>query len=427
MPNTQSKIKSIKMECTDTINTSVELLTTPMSLPEQNRQQRDCMELIREYPMPCIFGSPIQNMQTHQIMSSRMLLEYDILNFNKLILCNEIGTNNEKMERINNLYDDVIRCVTLEAKQILTYIDKQRIKICTNKDSEERSKTFVLTDITDKLGLDLMKKIRSYMPMETLTRAYSCYLDKPELYNKMTVNVPIYNRMNLREIYEIVVEIMGKRREQTLLGLYHRHVLGRDKEAHILRRISNEIFDPVFKNGSTTARSQYNIGKRIQSIIQVSRNCMKCAHKDEFVKVNFQKMGMDFADLINHLYNCSDYKKAEYYSNLNEPDENKKKLVPISTSDYNKIKYLYEEVGESWKIIACHYRRKSYTTLKRLYETEKDKEFTEEWKKSREEERAPCISGLYENRKKNKHFNYIKYGLSKSKNITKYLSVPLME
>ena len=421
------------MEDTHTMNNAVELLTTKMTVEEQQRQQSDCMNLINAYGIPTDvsdYGSLVTYTRLYQFTTAKVIYESEFLNFDRLIcggnpqdaMCNE---NN--MERIETLYDDVVRCVTLETKQILTYIEKQREKSRRKKSSIDRSKLFDITNINEKLGWDIMLKIKSFIPMQTMVEVYSNYLKKPILYNKLIEEVSIFNRINLREIYNITVDIMGKRREQLILSLFSRCVgETRLREIRVLRHKFIQIFDPVFKQGSTSSRNQsMRIG--INGIIQVARNCLHCHHNDEYVKINIQKMGMDFADLINHLYNYSDFKKFHYYSDIMEHTTQSKKKASIKMSDYKKIKYLREEVGESWKIIACQYGRTSYITIKRLYEKEKEKEFNEEHKKAREENRPPCITGFYENAKRNKYFHHIKYGMRNERHIKKFLSKPLIE
>lgn len=418
MSNTQSKMREI--EDTSTLTTAIELLRTRMTIEEQRRQQNDCMELIREYGLPdrlSEYGSMIQYIQLSQF-TSRNIIDYDYLNYDKLALRGQTDSGEIDSVRINHLYDDIIRCVTLETKQILTYIDKQRKTMIMKDENEKRSKTFDLTNINDKLGYDVMNIIRSYMPVGALTRVYSWYLDKSELVEKISMNVPTCNRMNLKEMYDIVVEIMGKRREQEIMDLYRRIT---QRDGCILRHTTNQIFDPVFKNGSRTPRSRHNISKRISSLIKVARNCLGCETANELVKSKFQKMGMDFADLINYMYNNSDYKKIEYYNKKVCNIPKKHRILPIGKGDYKKIKYLYEEIGESWKVIASQYGRTSYFAIKRLYDDEKEIEFEEEYINAHKEQRAMRITGLYENRRKNKYFQYIKFGLSKPYQIRKYM------
>ena len=434
MPTIQSKIESIEMEDTKTFNNAIELLTTKMTVREQQRQQNDCMDLINEYHIPgdiTPYGSITHYSNLSQITSARLLYERDYLNFEKLT--NSTVTENSSVERIDTLYDDIVRCVTLETKQILTYIEKQREKCEAKKNSIYRSKSFNITNINEKLGSDVMRKIKSYMPIQTMVEVYSYSLRSEELYNKLINEVIKFNRVNIREIYDITVDVMGKRREQLLIGLFRRcgcNGMSRPNEIRMLREKFKQIFNPVFKNGSTTARSNGISQKsRMSSILQVTKNCVSCHYKDELVKVNIQNMGMDFADLINHLYNYSDYKKSLYYEYPNKEVEKKrkKKARSLNVCDYKKIKYLYEEVGESWKVIACQYKGSSYTSIKRLYDTEKEKEFNEEYKKALEETRVPCVSGYYKNIKKIKNFHYIKYGMKKEKHIEKFLSRPMIK
>lgn len=430
MPNIQSKVAPIEMEETRTINTAIELLTTKMTVEEQQRQQNDCMNLINEYNIPTEvtnYGSLYRYSQLCQFTSAKLIYNKEFLNYDRLAHGNWIAHGSENIERIDTLYDDVVRCVTLETKQILTYIEKQREKCQTKKNSIVRSKTFDLTNINEKLGSDIMLKIKSYIPNQTMVEVYSYHLQKRVLYDKLIEDVSSYNRINLKEIYDITTDIMGKRREQLLLALFRRCVgETRIQEMQVLIQKFKQIFDPVFKNGSTTPRNQYNMRARINAILQVAQNCLSCHHNDEVVKVNIQSAGMDFVDLVNHLYNYSDFKKSHYYIDVIEGN-NKKKARTITVSDYEKIKYLREEVGESWKIIACQYGRTSYIAIKRLYEKEKEKEFNEEHKKAREEKRAPYITGFYENAKRNKYFHYIKYGMRNQKHIRKFLTKPLYE
>lgn len=435
MPTIQSKIESIEMEDTRTFNNAIELLTTKMTVREQQRQQNDCMNLINEYHIPgdvTEFGSMTHYSYLYQFTSAKLLYRQDYLNFERL--SNSNVTENVSAERIGSLYDDFARCVILETKQILTYIEKQREKCEAKKKSICRSKSFNITNINEKLGCDVMQKIKSYMPIQTMVEVYSYGLRSEELYNKLIKEVITFNRVNIREIYEITVDIMGKRREQLLIALFRQcggNGVSRPLEIRMLREKFKQIFNPVFKNGSTTPRNHGISQKsRMSSILQVAKNCVSCHYKDEFVKVNIQNMGMDFADLINHLYNYSDYKKSLYYAYPNKEGskKRKKKTTSLNVCDYKKIKYLYEEVGESWKVIACQYEGSSYPSIKRIYDKEREKEFNEEHKKAHEEKRAVSrINGHYKNMKTNKYFHYIKYGMKNEKHIQKYLSRPMIE
>lgn len=432
MPNTQSKIAPIEMEDSHTTTTAVELLATKITLEEQQRQQNDCINLITQYSIPPTiteWGSLRTYTNLYQFTSAKRLQDEDFLNFDRLI---NTQYNQPTVNRIETLYDDIVRCVTLETKQILTYIEKQRKKCEAKKISMARSKSFDITTINEKLGPDIMRNIQSYMPIQTMVEAYANHLHTDSLYDKLTQEVATFNRINMREIFEIAVDIMGKRREQLLTALYKRYegrATIRANKIRALRLSFDQIFQPVFKSGSSTTRS-YSTGqkRRLNSIIQVARNCLKYHDSDTVVKMNIQQMGMDFADLIKHLYNYSDYKKSLYYQSHPNGENNTKKMAKaVKEKDYKKIKYLYEEVGESWKIIAYQCGRGSHTAIKRLYEKEKEKEFIEEHKKACQENRRPHITGFYENMKKNKYFHYIKYGLQNEKNIRKFLSRPLIE
>ena len=441
MPNIHSKIAytSIEMEPeTRNLTNALDILTTKMSKDEQFRQQNDCLSLIREYGI-----TPRYNINTHTTtyyrhlcnFNSRAIIETSFLDYSNLIyslehnneLRNGEDTVPQMRERIEKLYDDVIRMVTLETKQIITHLNEERRKIENDIKAEEKSKTFDLTNIYEHLGPDVMGLIKSYMPIDIMAKAYM--LGLKELKTKI-LDTREMTHENRSDMYEIAYNIMITRREQVTLKLMKRYNDIKSKRA--ISGHTETLFSYIIKNNTRVLHGSKI--QQVRKILWLIGDCLEDWSRnisDDCIRNEYKKMGMEFTDLINHIYNCRDSKKISYFiENYTTPGtqgtpgkKTKAKKTNVNENDYKKIKYLYETVGESWAVIAAHFGKKgNKAQIKKMYIACAEKEMRELLFKNK----GKNTSSLILNRGKkqvDKYSLYNKYGLTPER-LEKYIGYP---
>jgi hypothetical protein len=435
MPNIYSKIATEMEPETRNLTNALDILTTKMSKDEQFRQQNDCLTLIREYGI-----TPRYNINTHTTtyyrhlcnFNSRAIIETSFLDYSNLIyslehnneLRNGEDTVPQMRERIYKLYDDVIRMVTLETKQIITHLNEERQKIENDIKTEEKSRTFDLTNIYEHLGPDVMGLIKSYMPIDIMAKAYM--LGLKELKTKI-LDTRQMTHENRSDMYEIAYNIMTTRREQVTIKLMQRYNDIKSKRA--ISGHTETLFRNIIKNNTRVLH-----GSKIQQVRKILWLIGDCLEdwtrniSDDCIRNEYKKMGMEFTDLINHVYNCRDSKKISYFIENYTPKgtqtkKTKAKKTNVNENDYKKIKYLYETVGESWAVIAAHFGNNgNKSKIKNIYIACADKEIKELLFKNK----GKNTSSIMLNRGKkqlDKYSLYNKYGLTPER-LEKYIGYP---